>query len=286
MAIHGYDGVPGSGKTSAAVHRQWLARLRRIPTWGNIPLYDLRLNEWTGRPYNPLTFGWPWSGYIANMGDLLDIRRGDILLDEVDMWFPATEWQRIGFEQRRFWTQHRKAGLNIIWTCTFVDRVLNVVRDITELLYRCARLPFVPNRSFQKAINPTQTRDTRKSSMWFMVKLHRQLWQLYHSNYIVGNGLEGEKARASELGAAALGVDIEVRVGSLDDIWQFAGECRVIRPARKDERQEVAPLLTPGVIRELLVRMEEVKRGSGNGFDRVAARRLSPVLSGIVGVDV
>lgn len=280
--IHGMDGPPGSGKTSAAVNLLWKYWRSGYPVYANIPLYDLRKTE-KGEPLYPATFGWPWAPYIADVDDLLNVRKGDILLDEVDMWFSALDWQKVGFEAKRLWTQHRKMGLNILWTCTHIDRVLNVIRDITALQFRCFELPpWFRGRSLQKAFNPQETSTTRKSTMWRMLKYHRLLFQVYHSNFIVGNGksAKDEKYKAAEMGAAELGEDIEVRTGSLDEILHLAAVGTLYMVAGPGEQQQVSPLLRPGTMRELMVWIARIEREKlrATNTDRATAARLRPIL--------
>ncbi len=273
MAIHGYDGVPGSGKTLAAVNRLWRSRESGTPPYANIPLYDLRTDRFTGEPLNRATYGWPWAVYLENEDDLLSVRRGLILVDEVDMWFSAVNWQKVGFQSRRFWTQHRKQGLNIIWTCTFIDRVLNVVRDITELNYRCMRLPFLRRYSFQRAFNPQETGTHKKSSMWFAVKLHEDLFNLYRSGFVVGDG-----QTSGEMGAVDYGSDLPVTVGTTEEFQELASRGVLFRPVKDGEPVVVAPLMRPVVARELSVWCERIQRGGGTPSERVGAARLAPVL--------
>lgn len=287
--IHGYDGEPGDGKTSAAVNVLWASRARRVTPYANIPLYDLRVHldkksPLYGKPLNPATFGYPWSTYLETVDDFLGVRRGLVLLDECDMWFSAVEWQKIGFHARAGWTQHRKKGLNVMWTCTHLDRMLNVIRDITAMIFRCSRIPFLNRWSVQKMFKPNETSTTRKTTMMQLLRMHEHLWQLYHSDFVVGNGAEeGDKRGvvAASFGGAELGTSIEVKTGTMEQWLHLAWLGTVYQPANDNEFQQVAPLLRPGESRQLILWVQRimVEGDHATPNDRATAARLMPILA-------
>lgn len=287
MAIHGYDGVPGSGKTASMVQRGFLRRHSGTAIYANIPLYELRM--WLGKPLRPEFYGFPWGVYIANAEDLLTVRRGTVLLDEVDMWFAAVEWQRIGFEARRAWTQSRKQGLDIFWACTFFDNVLNVVRNITSRVNRCHEIPFFKNKRLIKAFNPQETSTTRKASSFQLVTLRPDLFGLYNSAFIVGNGekqADGLSGSIGEMGGD-FGAAMDVRPGVWEDWVEIAMKSRTVYllAPNRDGSHNTAPLLGPEEVRRGRVwvreRTDPVQCKRFCPDERVAALRLARIVAGL-----
>lgn len=283
MPIWGVDGPPGSGKTAFAVTLciKYADEGKRV--FANIPLYDLR-------PGSPL-FGFQWANYVETMGDLLDLSAGIVLIDECDAWFNSHEWKNITFDEKLFFTQHRKEQLNIVWCCTHIDRVLNIVRDITELQHRCQRWPF--GYSLARVFNPLEGKSAKGASSWKVTKLSADLGRLYDTASRVRKGADGAGLVRGR--TTAYGQGYNVRVGTSSELWEMAGglSWRGFQKAEPGEDcQWVSPLLPLSEVYIVADRIRAVYRGEGSGVggavtgsDKVAAKRLTPFAQRLMGKD-
>lgn len=264
------DGVPGARKTAYCVKYSFNVARKGQTVYSNIPLVDFRVRR-SGRPWNRTSYGFPWAQYLQDADDLMLVRSGHVFLDEIDMWFHAHDWNKIDFEARRFWTQHRKAGLNILLACVYIDGVAKVIRDIVGL--RVTMVLKVAKWSIGKMTNAHTERSTRGSKSWVLLHADPHLYQLFSTAWVVGKG----GSDASKMGEAATIYNDDrayTVADSADDVLRYAAD--TVSTARPG----LCPLIRPVVFRECrgFVHQWQDRPCSMRGADRVAAARLLPVL--------
>ena len=118
MAVEGYLGLPGAGKTYTMVH-DVIGRRRANPHLRVYSNMDLRL---------------PGDGELIRLDDwaqLLDANNGLVVLDEINLWMPSRAWSKLPGPMLWKWAQVRKSGLDILWTAQHVARVDKLVRELT-----------------------------------------------------------------------------------------------------------------------------------------------------------
>jgi hypothetical protein len=157
--------------------------------YANIPLVDRRIRD--ARKYyffgpqwltvSP-NYGESWAdGLIEKMSDLEAIDNGIILLDEVHMWAPSTDWQSIPWQFRQQLAQQRKDGIDIWWTAQSSARVFNVIRELTSLCYECERYASLIKMELKCPL-------TGESYGKKYLSVSQDLIRLYDTRYMVGSG--------------------------------------------------------------------------------------------------
>lgn len=118
MPIEGFIGLPGAGKTYAAVRR--LARLRRLDPnrsiYSNTPLY---------LPGEPVRL-------VETIEEAYQLEHCHLLLDELHAWLPAAEWQQLGRDKRFLaWaTQLRKRDVDLWFTTQDTGLIVKALREL------------------------------------------------------------------------------------------------------------------------------------------------------------
>lgn len=122
MAVLGYYGLPGSGKTYylAKIGLDAIAKGRTV--FANFKLTGAK--------------------YFCDIFDVINIRKGVILIDEINLSFPSRIWDKLPPQFLYFWSQTRKMQLDIYFTSQHPDRVDKVVKEISNWAYWCVKLPF------------------------------------------------------------------------------------------------------------------------------------------------
>lgn len=124
--VEGFTGLPGSGKT------YWLTKIateRRkkepdLPIWAN---FHLGISD---------------TNYFQNLSEVFGVRKGLILVDEINLVCPSRWWNKFPPQLAYFWSQTRKFGLDIYWTSQHIDRVDKIIREISNYVWWIKTLPF------------------------------------------------------------------------------------------------------------------------------------------------
>lgn len=124
--VEGFTGLPGSGKTYYAVKRAIEADLKGLEVWANFKI-DLPSGE---------------LHRFINLKDVFHVRKGLIIIDEINLVCPSRFWNKFPPELAYFWSQTRKFELDIIWTAQHVDRVDKIIKEISNYCWVFKRLPF------------------------------------------------------------------------------------------------------------------------------------------------
>lgn len=199
MAVFGVQGVNGAGKTAFAVQELWEKYKNGRRIFSTTPLIDTRTNLKTGFPVNTRTYGKPWAKHIKTFEELLAVTNGEVLLDEGDGWFDARKWAGLTDERRRYFTQHRKNGLNIWITAPDVDNLDKVIRGLFWVVYHIGSwsqaIPlgggrYIPGLSIVRGFNPARTSLTGKKTIESVriLWLRPEIFNLYDTAFRVGDG--------------------------------------------------------------------------------------------------
>lgn len=120
--VEGFTGLPGSGKT------YYLAKLGlEAIKQGRIVYANFKLEG---------------ANYFSNLKDVFQIRKGVILVDEINLSCASRFWNKFPPELAYFWSQTRKMELDIYWSAQHIDRVDKIVREISNFAWTMKKLPF------------------------------------------------------------------------------------------------------------------------------------------------
>lgn len=123
MAIEGYIGRPGSGKSYTLTDRAIQEARRGHQVFANYSIvYDGPGGEniWRFRPEQ-----------------LLDLPAGFIVIDEAHLWFPARMALRLPPSWLAMLSQTRKNGWNLLYAAQHEARVDRVLRDVSSHMWLC-----------------------------------------------------------------------------------------------------------------------------------------------------
>lgn len=126
--VVGLYGLPGSGKTYylAKLGLEALAQGRQV-------FANFRIREMV----HSQNFH-----YFNDIFDVINIRNGVILIDEINLSFPSRIWDKLPPQFLYFWSQTRKMQLDIYFTSQHPDRVDKVIKEISNWAWWLSRLPF------------------------------------------------------------------------------------------------------------------------------------------------
>lgn len=119
MAIEGYIGRPGSGKSYTLTERA-LSEARK----GRQVFLNYVLDE-------------PNCWYFSP-DQLMDLPPGVIVIDEAHLWFPARMSLRLPPSWLAMLSQTRKNGWDLLWASQHESRVDRVLRDNTSWMWLCS----------------------------------------------------------------------------------------------------------------------------------------------------
>lgn len=130
--ITGIVGLPGDGKTLLGVKflLDDMAEGRKV--YAN---FSSRKQRWDR----------------VSWSKVMQLMNATVLIDEAHMWFPArSSLRETTKHELAIFQQHRKGGLNFIWTAQHEDRIDVALRELTAFVYQCRRFgPFVLWSKFQ-----------------------------------------------------------------------------------------------------------------------------------------
>lgn len=119
MAIEGYIGRPGSGKSYTLT-----ARALREANHGRTVFTNYALTH-------------P-NVYQFSADQLLDLPPGLIVIDEAHLWFPARMSMRLPPSWLMMLSQTRKKGWDLLWCAQHESRVDRVIRDVSSYQWLCS----------------------------------------------------------------------------------------------------------------------------------------------------
>jgi len=162
--VEGFTGLPGSGKT------YWLTKLgleamkNGRPVWANFTL----------------------EGAIrfSDLKEVFGVRKGVVLVDEINLVCPSRWWNRFPPHLAYFWSQTRKFELDIYWTAQHVDRVDKIIREISNWVWTCSKLPF-GFRVLRQYIPEHITKEKRKSFSTKFFHLNKKIYKNYNTYEIL-----------------------------------------------------------------------------------------------------
>lgn len=124
------EGRPGQGKSVWLVSEilRQLARGRKVYT--NVAIVDKKLQyKYKGRLF-----------LIESLEDCLDLREGEIVLDEIQTYLNSRNWDKLDVRFQLMLQQHRKKGLNITGATQSVKRADVVFRELIQYYFRINKL--------------------------------------------------------------------------------------------------------------------------------------------------
>lgn len=120
--VEGFVGLPGSAKTYSLVVKGLEALSKNRPVYANFSLQG--------------------AIYFQKISDILQVRNGVILIDEINLSFPSRMWNKVPGWVLYYWSQTRKFGLDIYYTSQSLKRVDTVIREVSNYTWVCKKLPF------------------------------------------------------------------------------------------------------------------------------------------------
>jgi len=149
--VEGFTGLPGSGKT------YWLTK---------IALDRLKKGQ---KVY--ANFHIDGVVYYQNLTEVLNVRKGLILVDEINLVCPSRWWNKFPPELAYFWSQTRKFGLDIFWTAQHIDRVDKIIREISNYVWWIKTMPFgIRNARCYIPEHINKEKRDCFNSKWFRIK--------------------------------------------------------------------------------------------------------------------
>ena len=118
MAIEGYVGRPGSGKSYSLT-----ARALEEADKGRDVFTNYALRHPNAQMFGPT--------------DLLDLPRGLVVIDEAHLWFPARMSMKLPMSWLAGMSQTRKKGWDLLWCAQHPNRIDSAIRDVTDWMWYC-----------------------------------------------------------------------------------------------------------------------------------------------------
>jgi len=124
------EGRPGQGKSIYLVGEiiRHLRRGKKVYT--NVAISDLRFAQ----KYADQLFS------IDSLEDIVELREGEIVLDEVHIYLNSRNWDKLDVRFQLFLQQHRKRGLNITGAVQSIKRADVVFRELIQVFYRIRKI--------------------------------------------------------------------------------------------------------------------------------------------------
>lgn len=123
------EGRPGTGKTVFLVMKIVNYLNRGLHVYTNVDL-NLRVDD----------IRFPLYHYIESLEDIVDIREGKVVLDEIQTYLNSRNWDKLDVKFQLLLQQHRKRGLDIIGATQSVKRADIVFRELVHYFYTVSKL--------------------------------------------------------------------------------------------------------------------------------------------------
>lgn len=146
MGVEAFYGLPGSGKTYllAKIGTEQIAKGRKV--FSNFKLKG--------------------STYFNDIFEIINIRKGVILIDEINLSFPSRIWDKLPPQFLYFWSQTRKMELDIYFTSQHPDRVDKVPKEISNWAWWVSKMPF--GFHFARKYLPEHINKAKRKNYQFM----------------------------------------------------------------------------------------------------------------------
>lgn len=154
--ILGVLGLPGGGKTYTMVRMIRRDLRNGIRVFSNIKIDESKLDL---KPKKGIPLGKLY--YWKHLHDFRGVFGGNIYVDEAGAYFNARNWQNISEEDLVKFMQHRKDGLNIIYSAQNFDHVDKMLRQLTAEVIEVHN--FFARWFWYKRYYPENVNDRRES---------------------------------------------------------------------------------------------------------------------------
>lgn len=131
-----FTGLPGSGKSMklGQVAIECLVQNEKIAKKSG-----LKRTLWSNMKFTELVyekFPEPWQiQYWSERAQVVKLRDCDLIIDEEQVYFDAQEWSMMSAEEKRFFQQHRRFGVDIYGASQDFAQVDKSIRRVTSELY-------------------------------------------------------------------------------------------------------------------------------------------------------
>jgi len=122
----------------------------------------------------------PGQHYHGDIFDIINIRKGVILIDEINLSFPSRIWDKLPPQFLYFWSQTRKMGLDIYFTSQHPDRVDKVPKEISNWSWWVVSLPFGFHIA-RKYLPEHITKEKRKNYEFKIFHRNKNIMQSYNT---------------------------------------------------------------------------------------------------------
>jgi len=78
--------------------------------------------------------------YIESLEDIISLREGKVVLDEVQTYLNSRNWDKLDIRFQLLLQQHRKRGLDIIGATQSIKRADVVFRELVQVFYRIRKI--------------------------------------------------------------------------------------------------------------------------------------------------
>jgi len=124
------EGRPGQGKSIYLVGEIYRHLRRGRMVYTNVAITDIKF----AKKYEKRLFS------ITSLEDIIELREGEIVLDEVHIYLNSRNWDKLTIEFQLFLQQHRKRGLNITGAVQSIKRADVVFRELIQVFYRIRKI--------------------------------------------------------------------------------------------------------------------------------------------------
>lgn len=162
--VEGFFGLPGSGKT----YFLSLIGLKAIKD-GRKVFANFKL---TG------------AEYFCDIFEVINIRKGVILIDEINLSFPSRIWDRLPPQFLYFWSQTRKMELDIYYSSQHPDRVDKVIKEISNWAWWVYKLPFRFHMA-KKFLPEHINKEKRKNYQMKLFRRNKETQEAYNTMELI-----------------------------------------------------------------------------------------------------
>lgn len=127
------EGRPGMGKSVYLVSEilRYLRAGHKVYT--NVAISDQKLlKKYVGQLFS-----------VESLEDLITLRQGKIVLDEVQTYLNSRNWDKLDIRFQLLLQQHRKKGLDILGATQSIKRADVVFRELVQVFYRIKKVVVV-----------------------------------------------------------------------------------------------------------------------------------------------